>query len=236
MFFDLNMRGSSLENNVKLARQASEYGWEHINFSYNHDDFQDALSLRDDLEDCLEGIIAFDYTLEIKSTNVNEIRKAANRFRDKASCISVIGGDLKVNRAVLENVKVDVLSRPYLKRYDSGLNHILAKEAVRNNVAVELCFNDILKTYLAPRAKVISNFRDIYTLYRKFDFPLILTSGAESVFGIKTTHDFVSVFKQTGLNDDEVDKAFSTSKNILEFNRNRKDIIFRGVRRVNDEA
>jgi ribonuclease P/MRP protein subunit RPP1 len=161
MFFDLNVKGSSLENNVKLARQASEYGWDHINFSYGQNDFQNALNLRDDLKDSLEGIIGFDYTLEIKSTNINEIRKAVNKFRDKSLCISVIGGNLKVNRAVLENVKVDVLSRPYLKRYDAGMNHILAKEADRNNVALELCFNDILKSYRAPRAKIISNFRDI---------------------------------------------------------------------------
>lgn len=236
MFFDLNVKGSSLENNVKLARQASEYGWEHINFSYNQNDFKNALNLSDELKDSLKDIITFNYTLEIKSTNINEIRKAVNKFRNDSLCISVIGGDLKVNRAVLENVKIDVLSRPYLKRYDSGLNHILAKEALKNNVAIELCFEDILKSYLAPRAKIISNFRDIYTLYRKFDFPLILSSRAESIFDVKTTQDFVSVFKQTGLSEDEIVSAFKTSKDILEFNKNRKDLIFKGVRRVNDEA
>ena len=236
MFFDLNIKGSSLENNIKLAAEASKYGWEHINFSYNQNDFQNALDLKEDLSENLEETISFDYTLEIKSTNIDEIRKNVNRFRSKALCISVVGGDLKVNRAVLENVRVDVLSRPYLKRYDSGINHILAKEAVYNNVAIELCFKDILRTYLAPRAKVISNFRDIYTLYRKFDFPLILSSRAESVFDIKTTHDFISVFKQTGLTDEEIDKSFKTAEDILEFNRNRDNLIFRGVRRVDDEA
>ncbi len=236
MFFDLNIKGSSLENNIKLAAEASRYGWEHINFSYNQNDFQNALDLKEDLSENLEDVISFDYTLEIKSTNIDEIRKNVNRFRSKALCISVVGGDLKVNRAVLENVRVDVLSRPYLKRYDSGINHILAKEAVYNNVAIELCFKDILRTYLAPRAKVISNFRDIYTLYRKFDFPLILSSRAESVFDIKTTHDFISVFKQTGLTDEEIDKSFKTAEDILEFNRNRDNLIFRGVRRVDDEA
>ena len=236
MFFDLNIKGSSLENNIKLAAEASRYGWEHINFSYNQNDFQNALDLKEDLSENLEDVISFDYTLEIKSTNIDEIRKNVNMFRSKALCISVVGGDLKVNRAVLENVRVDVLSRPYLKRYDSGINHILAKEAVYNNVAIELCFKDILRTYLAPRAKVISNFRDIYTLYRKFDFPLILSSRAESVFDIKTTHDFISVFKQTGLTDEEIDKSFKTAEDILEFNRNRDNLIFRGVRRVDDEA
>lgn len=236
MFFDLNIKGSSLENNIKLANEASFYGWNHINFSYNTNDFLNAVDFKNDLENSLDGIIEFNYTLEIKSSNINDIQKSVNKFRKKASCISVVGGDLKVNRSTLENIKVDVLSRPYLRRYDSGLNHVLAKEAVKNNVAIELCFKDVLKSYLSHRSKVISNFKDIYTLYRKFDFPLVLSSRAESVFDIRTTHDFVAFFKQTGLTDAEINKSFESSSNILEYNKNREDLILKGVRRVRDEA
>lgn len=236
MFFDLNIKGSSLENNVALAFEASRYGWNHINFSYNQNDFKDALDIKNDLSESLQDLINFDYTLEIKSNNVSEIGKITRKFRNKSSCISVVGGDLKVNRNVLENIQIDVLSRPYLRRYDSGLNHVLAKEALNNNVAVELCFKDVLKSYLAPRAKVISNFKDIYTLYRKFDFPLILSSRAESIFDIRTTHDFIAFFKQTGLTASEIEKSFVTARNILEFNEDRKNLILKGVRRVVDEA
>ena len=236
MFFDLNIKGAGLENNIALASEASKYGWKHINFSYSQKEFKEALELREELEDSLSNVIGFDYTLEIQSNNINEIRKMTNKFRNRASCISVVGGDLKVNRAVVENVRVDVLSRPYLKRFDSGLNHILAKEALNNNVAVELCFKDVLRTYLSHRAKAISNFKDIYVLYRKFDFPMILSSRAESVFDIRTTHDFSAFFRQTGLSDEEIIRSFETSKGILEFNKERDKMIFRGVRRVDDEA
>ena len=236
MFFDLNIKGSSLENNIRLANEASEYGWSHVNFSYNQNEFRDALNLKEELESNLNDVIGFDYTLEIKSNNINEIRKYTNKFRNKASCISVVGGDLKVNRAVVENIRVDVLSRPYLNRFDSGLNHVLAKEAKKNDVAIELCFKDVLRSYLSHRAKFISNFKDVYTLYRKFDFPLVLSSGADSVFDIRTTNDFIAFFKQTGLCDAEIEKSFKTSKNILEFNENRDRMILKGVRRVDDEA
>ncbi len=236
MFFDLNIVGSSLKNNLNLAMEASKYGWEHINFSYNQNDFKDALDIKRELSDNLDGIINFDYTLEIKSNNVNEIKKTARKFRNKSSCISVIGGNLKINRATVETIQIDVLSRPYLRRFDGGINHVLAKEAVKNNVAVELCFKDVLRSYLSHRSKVISNFKDIYTLYRKYDFPLILSSRAESVFDIRTTHDFIAFFKQTGLSDSEIDKSFLTAQNILEFNEDRDKMIFYGVRRVDDEA
>lgn len=233
MFFDLNICGDNLENNIKLANEAIKYGWNHINFSYNQNEFNNALKFKNELKDELDNI-NFDYTLEIKSNNINEIRKTVNKYRNKCNCISVTGGDLKVNRDCVENIKVDILSRPYLKRYDSGLNHVLAKEAVNNNVAIELCFKDVLKSYLSHRSKLLSNFKDIYTLYYKFDFPLILSSRAESVFDIKTTHDFISFFKQTGLDEKSVFKSFESAKNIIDFNENRSQYIFKGVRRLSE--
>ena len=231
---DLNVKGNSYDNNLKLAAEASKYGWDHINFSYNQNKFANALEFKKDLQDNLD--IGIDYTLEIDSGNVNEIRKIARKFRNKSSCISVIGGDLKVNRAVLENIQLDVLSRPYLKRYDSGLNQVLAKESLNNNVAVEICFIDILKSYLTYRAKTIANIKDVISLHKKFDFPLILSSRAESVFDIKTTKDFSSVFLSVGLTQSEIDKSFTSAENILEFNKNRKNMVLKGVREVNDEA
>ena len=236
MYFDLNIKGAGYENNIKLASEALKYGWNHINFSYNQNDFLNALEFKEDLNSNFDGEIDIDYTLEIKSNNVSEIRKIVRKFRKKSSCISVIGGDLKVNRAVVENIQIDILSRPYLKRYDAGINQVLAKEAVQNNVAIELSFNDILKSYLTHRSKILSNFNDIYTLYRKFDFPLILSSGSKSVFDIKTPHDFKAFFIQSGLNESEVDKSFMTASDILEFNKSRDKMILKGVRRVDDET
>ncbi|ALT68598.1 ribonuclease P protein component 3 [Methanobrevibacter millerae] len=230
--FDLNVNGSSYETNLELAMQASNYGWHHLSFSYSPDEFGDALSFKKDLKDKLNDFIDIDYTLSIKSNNPSEIRKIVRKYRNKSSCISVLGGNLKVNRNCLENIQVDVLSKPYFKRYDSGLNHILAREAKDNNVAIELVFNDILKSYLAPRSKILANFRDIYKLHRKYEFPLILSSGAQSIFDIRTVMDFKAVFMQTGLTDLEVENSFKTAENILEFNKDRKNMILSGVKVV----
>lgn len=229
---DLNVKGSSFDNNLIMAKQASIYGWKHINFSYTQNEYDDALSFKNDLKDNLKDVIDVDYTLLIKSNNPSEIRKTVRKYRKKSSCISVLGGDLKINRTSLENIQIDVLSKPYLKRYDSGLNHVLAKEAKDNNVAIEIVFSDILKSYLAHRSKILANLRDIYKLYRKYDFPLILSSGAESVFDLRTVKDFEAVFTQSGLNDLEVKNSFKTAANILEFNKDRKNMILSGVKVV----
>ena len=230
--FDLNIKGNSYDENLILALQASEYGWKHINFSYNQNEFDNALTFKNDLKNELKDIIDIDYTLNIKSNNPSEIIKIVRKYRNKSSCISVLGGNLKVNRTCLENIQVDVLSKPYLKRYDSGLNHILAREAKANNVAIELVFSDILNSYLSHISKILANFRDIYKLHRKYEFPLILSSGAESILDLRTVKDFEAVFTQTGLTSLEVEESFRTAENILEFNGNRKNLILSGVKVV----
>ena len=230
--FDLNIKGDSYEKNLRLAVQAASYDWEHINFAYDQNNFELALTFKKDLQNNLKDIINVDYTLNIKSDNPNEIRKIIKKYRDKSSCISVSGGNLKVNRASLENIQVDILSKPYFKRYDAGINHVLAREARENNVAIEIVFNDILKSYLAHRSKILANFREIYRLHRKYEFPLVLSSGAESIFDIRTVKDFQAVFTQTGLTEMEVNNSFKTSNDILEFNKDRKNMILSGVRVV----
>ena len=46
--------------------------------------------------------------------------------------------------------------------------------------------------------------------------------------------NFVAFFKQTGLSDEDIHKSFHAASEILEFNKNRENMIFKGVRRVDD--
>lgn len=232
MSTDLSLKGSSYENNLKLAIEASNLDWNNVNFTYSPNTINNALEFKNSLTEELEGLIEIDYTLEIKSNNVDEIRKTVSKFRKKVNCISVVGGDLKINRAVCENIRVDILSRPYLGRYDSGLNHVLAKEALNNSVAIELSFKDILDSYLSYRSKILSNFKDIYSLFRKFNFPLILSSKAESIFDLRNVRDFKTFFIATGLKEEEVEKSFKVASGILDFNKNRQDYILKDMRLV----
>ena len=202
-FYDLNLRGQNYDNDLALVKEANKFGWDYLNLNYSHDNFEKALEYKDDLT---EELLAVDFNqtyrnkktnfehaeismgINILNANSNEIRKIINKYRNKSNYISCLGGDLKVNRRVCENRRIDVLSRPYYKRKDSGMNHVLAKEAQRNNVAIELCFRDILNNRLKYRARVISSFKEIMMFHRKFKFPLILTTDSKSIY-----HSFLQI-------------------------------------------
>ena len=250
-FYDLNLRGQNYENDLALVKEANKFGWDYLNLNYSHDNFDEAIQYKDDLIDELSSI-DFNQTYRNKKTNFehaeismginilnansNEIRKIVNKYRDKTNYISCLGGDLKINRSVCENPKIDVLSRPYYKRRDSGMNHVLAKEAARNNVAIELCFKDILNNYLRYRANVISSFKEILMFHRKFKFPLILTTDSKSIYDVRSTKDIMTFFKSIGFSEEEIYNGFYYyPKQILDFNMERKSMIVKGVKLIDSD-
>ena len=250
-FYDLNLRGQNYEDDLALVKEANKFGWDYLNLNYSHDNFDESVQYRDDLIDELSSV-DFNQTYRNKKTNFehaeismginilnansNEIRKIINKYRDKSNYISCLGGDLKINRSVCENPKIDVLSRPYYKRRDSGMNHVLAKEAARNNVAIELCFRDILNNRLRYRANVISSFKEILMFHRKFNFPIILTTDSKSVYHVRSTRDIMTFFKSIGFTEKEIYNGFYYyPKQILDFNKERKNMIVKGVKVIDSD-
>ncbi len=250
-FYDLNLRGQNYEKDLALVMEANKFGWDYLNLNYSHDSFEEAIEYKDDLIEELSSI-QFDQTyrnkktnfehaeismgINILSSNSNEIRKIIGKYREKSNYISCLGGDLKVNRSVCENRRIDVLSRPYYKRRDSGMNHVLAKEAQRNNVAIELCFKDILNNHLKYRANVISSFKEILMFHRKFKFPLILTSDSKSIYDVRSTRDIAAFFKSIGFTNEEIYNGFYYyPKQIVDFNKERKSMIVKGVKLIDGD-
>ena len=250
-FYDLNLRGQNYDDDLALVKEANKFGWDYLNLNYSHDNFEKAIEYKDDLIEELSSV-DFNQTYRSKKTNFehaelsmginilnansNEIRKIINKYRNKSNYISCLGGDLKVNRSVCENRRIDVLSRPYYKRKDSGMNHVLAKEAQRNNVAIELCFRDILNNRLKYRARVISSFKEIMMFHRKFKFPLILTTDSKSIYHVRSTRDIAAFFRSIGFSDEEIYNGFYYyPKKIVDFNKERQDMIVKGVKLIDGD-
>ena len=126
-----------------------------------------------------------------------------------------------------------MLSQPYSSRRDTGINHILAKKASENDVAIELNLRYLLKTNSRHKYRVISQFRHILQLHRKFNFPLIITSCATSRYDLKSPKDIFALVKCLGMSFDETFNAISTTpKNIIKINDDRDSYVMKDVRIV----
>lgn len=255
MFYhDFNLKGNNYASDKELVLKAHRLGWNYLNLIYSPEMFEEVINYKEKLIQETSNIIKnstingssnsnvtnsnkkleIEFGIGINPKNQNELYKLSKKYRNKTKFISVLGGDLDINRGACENRQIDVLSRPYLNKRSCGINHVLAKEAVKNDVAIELCFNDILSSYLSYRAKIMGHFREIIKLYKKFEFPLIITSGASSIWDLRSTNDVSAVFKYLDLSKEEfIDCIQNYPKKIIEFNNERKNMIVLGVKKIN---
>lgn len=135
----------------------------------------------------------------IKATHAQELTKAAQRCRSAVDLVLVHGGDYDVNRAACENPLVDILCHPELGRHDSGIDHICAKAAADNNVAVEINFREILELNKKQRAYALSSMRRNVALCRQFRAPLITASGAVNKWGMRAGRELAAIAHMLGL-------------------------------------
>jgi len=218
MMYDLHIHSafssgeSTLEEIVKTAK---EFGYKGIGFiSY---------PLKKEEEDLLKAEInrvSKEYNFEIyigfEATNKMELKKLLNRRRE-LDLLLVRGGTNFMNRIAVENRGVDILTHPDYERKDCGINHVLARLAKENEVAIEINFREVLNSEGLVRKNVLANHMEIIRLYKKFKFPLIISSGALSHWQIKDPKVLISYLVTLGLEMKEAKEALSvTPRKIIE--------------------
>ncbi|MDP4039181.1 MAG: hypothetical protein Q8P57_01200 [Candidatus Pacearchaeota archaeon] len=142
----------------------------------------------------------------IKTENIQQAIKEIRKSNDNKQIV-VQAQDDNFNRKILEYGKFQVLLSPEkgerknkLRQIDSGLNHVLAKIAKKNNIAIGIDFKEIKKLPKKEKAqrlaKIIQNIKicrktktKLALQNRKENSLLILTLGA-STQQIKEAIDF----------------------------------------------
>lgn len=178
----------------------------------------------------LQGVI-------IQAKNAHELKSKVDSWRDVADIIIVAGGSVEINRAAAENSKVDIIAFPEKDRKDSGVDEVIAKEAAANKVAIELNFSEYLKTFKKIRSYVLSHMKRNAMLCQQYDAPIIVTSGAKSVWEMRTARDLAAL---AFLADMDREKAVRTTQEVPEMlirnvmERRDKNFVRPGVRIVEE--
>jgi ribonuclease P/MRP protein subunit RPP1 len=226
-FFDLHFHGDE-----ELIKEAERLGYDGVGLTRYFEDFNSEFFKHFDILESDSNII-LKKCVEISCKHPEDLRRKVQKSRKKADVIIIRGGDLKVNRAACEDKRVDILSQPYRSRRDSGINHILARKAAENSVAIEINLKTLLKTSLRYRYRVLSQFRHVIELQRKYKFPLIITNNAKSKYDLITPEDITALSKCFQMSFEESFDAISrTPQKIMEINDLRDSYVVDGVRIV----
>ncbi|WP_459201979.1 ribonuclease P protein component 3 [Methanococcus sp. CF] len=173
------------EDGIKTLKR---FGWDGSVAVQNHDEYSEEI-----INNAVEYGEKHEFNVfsgvKISTKNQNEMEKAVKKYRNKVDILLVEGGEIKINRRVLEMNDVDILSTPELNRLDNGLDHILARLGSTNRVAIELNFGSLLKSRNYDRAKILWAFQRNLKLAKKYDTPVVISSGANDIYGIKAPGD-----------------------------------------------
>lgn len=174
--------------------------------------------------------------IELVEENPTKLHGLVGKFRKNVDVLVVHGGSENVNRAAVENPKVDILNHPSFDR-SSGLNQVLAKAAADNEVAIGLNMRPLLHSRGSRRIRLLSDLRANIDLARKYDVPLVLSSDAVSCYDLRPPREMLALAELFGLEESEAIDALSTvPERIIERNRPSPGYVREGVETVEEEG
>ncbi len=211
-FYDYLARPSDAEKTVDMERRM---GWSGVALALSPSS-RPASMIKKLSEATGMDVVA---AAEIGVNNPSKARETARKARGRFEVLIGAGGTPETNRAVVETPEFDMLSNHVLEGNRCGINHVIAKLARKNNVAVCIEFNQILMSYGKQRASLFSALLETARMCRKYNAPVIICSGAVSEWDVRSPEDLVAFGKSLGLNEKELKNAMRGT--LLEENRKR---------------
>ncbi|AKB46895.1 Ribonuclease P protein component 3 [Methanosarcina sp. Kolksee] len=167
--------------------------------------------------------------IELVEENPSKLHGLIGKFRKSVDVLIVHGGSENVNRAALENPRVDILNHPAFAK-SSGLNQVLAKAAAENDVAIGLTIRPLLHSRGPRRVRLLSDLRANLDLARKYDVSLVLSSGAMSCFDLRSPMETLALAEVCGLEEEEALEAITVvPERIISRNRPGPGYIREGI-------
>ncbi|MCD7781276.1 MAG: hypothetical protein LUG89_01040 [Methanosphaera sp.] len=173
--------------------------------------------------------------VRISNMNASQIHANVQKYRSKADFIMVDGGDASINRVICENPSIDIINEPYNNNKNSGINHILAKLLVENNITVNIDLHNVLNTSGYYRVRLFNQINQLFKLEDKYNFRIIISSGSKSFYDVRSPDEIIRLSQLLSIDPDRAKKYISTNPSrLIENTHKRKDSVVDGVRIIKD--
>lgn len=172
---------------------------------------------------------------EVVAPHPRNASGSVGNFRPDHTVVVVRGGTNELNRFAVEQARVDVLARPF--DGDGDVNHVLAKAARDNGVAIEVNFGPVLRRTGGTRVRHLRKLRKLSRLLDHYDAPHVVSVGAESHLHLRSPRELAAVGEEVGLDGEFVREGLAAWGDIAARNRRRmsESFIAPGVERDGHE-
>lgn len=211
---------------ARLALTAGDYGFDGI-VVRNHGDSPasyDPGRISDEYGiDVVTGV-------EVKADDPSRASGFVGNHRDDRTIVAVHGGTPAMNRFAVEQPAVDVLAHPMVG--DGDFNHVLAREAAKNGVRVELSFRRVLRRDGGPRVQALRGLRKLHELLTHYDAPFVVSADPSSHLHLRTPRELVALGDQVGIPGEDIERGLREWERLAARNRERQsdEFVEPGVR------
>ncbi len=163
-------------------------------------------------KDILESIKKNKIDNVLLGIEIDDETKNIKRIIKKADEVDVIifkSRDSKENREALKIKEITMISNP------DNLDSVCFDLARENSIGFEFNLQDITTNQGYRRVKLLENYRELLKAYKKFIFPIVITSGARETTEIKTPLALVSFGCILGMDIREAKGAITTVPEML---------------------
>jgi ribonuclease P/MRP protein subunit RPP1 len=144
----------------------------------------------------------------IRDTMMKDLISRVRQERNSNAVVSVQAGDNGFNRSVTGVKGVHIL-RGIQSADKTAFDHITAKMAADNRVAVDIDLSPLISGRGVIRQRAIHRYRDILLLERRFEFPITLSSHARSILEMRAVREISGLCSLLGMDAPDVEKAFA---------------------------
>jgi ribonuclease P/MRP protein subunit RPP1 len=150
----------------------------------------------------------------IGAANVRDMTRGVRRAPSGA-LVMVEAGDEGFNRSAVSLGGVHVL-RGLGRSGKHAFDHVAARTASENGVAVEVDLAPVITLRGRERQKVLQRYADVLVLQRHYGFPLTIASNARSFLDLRPVREVVGLCSLFGMEEAETLAALSSVDGLRE--------------------
>jgi ribonuclease P/MRP protein subunit RPP1 len=155
----------------------------------------------------LSGII-------LRDAPLRDVIARVKRVKHSGTVVSVNARDNGFNRAAIGLGGVHIL-RGIQAADKTAFDHVTAKMAADNNVAIDLDLSVLIAARGIARQRAIHRYRDILTFERRFEFPVSLSSYARSYLDLRAVREITGLCSLIGMDIAGVEKCLDAVGRIM---------------------
>ena len=201
--------------------------------------FHDSTALDDNKDEILKKFNSIDESTKldlyhgvyINHTNPQLLTKTVLKYHRRSDIIMVNGGKDNINRTACQMPQIDIINEPYISNNNSGINHILSKMLVENNISININYNSILRSRGYYKARILSQINQLFHLQEKYQFRTIISSGSKSFYDVKSPEAMLMLGNLFDTDNNVIRKSITSNvEDIIRNIQTKKDSVVDGVK------